>query len=63
MKDLSIKRELDEDTRAQDVTVRVGNKMEVFSLHVKGDEAILADHSDYTKIFAIYSLDFFNETT
>ena len=61
MKDLSIKRELNEDTRAQDITIIIGNEMQVFSLHVKGDEIILTDHSDYTKIYAIYSLEFFKK--
>ena len=56
IKDLSIKRELSEETRAQGIA----HENEVYSLHIKGDEVIITDYFDYTKIYAIYSLDFWN---
>ena len=33
----------------------------LFSLHITDDEAIITDIDDYTKIYAIYSLDFYND--
>ena len=60
MIELAIKRALGEDTRVQSVWMRFGGKIEVFSLHMTDREAIITDHSDYSKIYAIYSLDFYN---
>ena len=58
MKDLAIKRELNEATRKQGIVYRNG---EVYSLHITNNgEVIITDHCDYTKIYAVYSLDFFN---
>lgn len=55
MKDLSIQRSLSEESRAQDILTP---SKDVYALHIKGDEAIITDHSDYTKIYAVYSLEF-----
>lgn len=56
MKDLPIKRNLDEETRKQGVVING----EVFSLHIThNDEVIITDNFDYTKIYCIYSLDYF----
>lgn len=52
MKDLPIKRILTDETRMQGVLI--GG--EVYSLHIKGDEVIITDHTDYTKIYSIQSL-------
>ena len=61
MKELAINRSLDEETRAQSVWVMIDGKVEVFSMHItEKDEVIITDHSDYTKIYAVYSLDYFN---
>lgn len=58
MKDLAIKRELNEETRKQGIIYRNG---EVYSFHITDHrEVIITDFSDYTKIYAIYSLDFYN---
>lgn len=62
MKDLPIKRSLNDDTRKQGILMRNTNgETEVYSLHItqKG-EVIITDNSDYTKIYAVYSLDFWN---
>ena len=58
MKDLAIKRELDEETRKQGIIIRGTD--EVYSLHIKNGEVIITDNSDYTKIYSVQSLDFFN---
>ena len=60
MKELAINRVLDEETRKQAIWTKCG---EVYSLHIKNGEAIITDHKDYTKIYAVYSLDFFNENS
>lgn len=60
MKDLSIHRVLDEDTRKQGVWMQTANGIEVFSLHITKDkEVIITDNSDYTKIYSVQSLDFY----
>ncbi len=57
MKELAIKRHLDEETRKQSIVI-LG---EVYSLHISDhDEVIITDYSDYTKIYRIESLEFFN---
>ena len=58
MKELAINRLLDEETRKQAFWTEHG---EIYSLHIKNGEVIITDFSDYTKIYAIYSLDFFNK--
>ena len=55
MKSLPINRNLDEETRLQEIIVN-GN---VYSLHRSRDEIIVTDTDDYSKIYAIYSRDFF----
>ncbi len=55
MKELAIKRELNENTRKQGVVI--GG--EVYSLHITNDEMIITDFSDYTKIYEIQSLEFY----
>lgn len=57
MKELAIKRNLDEETRKQGVVV--GG--EVYSLHITdNEEVIITAFDDYTKIYCVYSLDYFN---
>lgn len=57
MNELSIRRALNDSTRKQGILVNG----EVYSLHItKNREAIITDNSDYTKIYAIHSLDFYN---
>lgn len=57
MNELAIKRDLDDSTRKQGILVNG----EVYSLHITNNrEAIITDNSDYTKIYAIHSLDFYN---
>ena len=57
MKTLAIRRELDETTRKQGVLINDT----VYSLHITHhDEVIITDNSDYAKIYAILSLDFYN---
>ncbi len=52
MKELEIKRELNEDTRRESVWYFMNGAVECFSLHVtRQGEVILTDHSDYTKIY------------
>ncbi len=59
MKELAIKRELNEDTRRESVWYFMNGAVECFSLHVtEQGEMILTDHSDYTKIYSVESLDF-----
>lgn len=61
MKELSIKRNLNEETRKQGVWMPVDGKIEVFSLHITEDnEVIITDNRDYTKIYSVQSLDFYN---
>lgn len=61
MKDLPIKRILNDDTEKQSIWLPVNGKIEVFALHITDkDEVIITDHSDYTKIYSIQSLEFFN---
>ena len=57
MQELPIKRNLNDDTRKQGVVYPDG---EVYSLHITDKkEVIITDFSDYTKIYAIYTLEFF----
>lgn len=54
MKELSIRRVLNEDTRKQGVLV--GGK--VYSMHFTKEEVIITDNEDYTKIYYVASVDF-----
>ena len=56
MKDLAINRNLDDDTRKQGIWI---NGV-VYSLHITNDEVIITDNSDYTIIYQITSLEFWN---
>ena len=61
MKELAIKRALNDNTRKQGIWMLVDGKMEVFSLHItRNNEVIITDNKDYSKIYSIQSLDFFN---
>lgn len=62
MKELAIKRMLNDETRKQGVFVKnSAGVTDVYSLHItKNGEAIITDNSDYTKIYAVYSLDYWN---
>lgn len=55
MKELAIRRELNEETRKQGVII--GG--DVYSLHITDKEVIITDFNDYTKIFEIQSLEFY----
>ena len=57
MRDLAINRLLDEETRKQGIVCSDG---EVYSLHITAEEVIITDFYDYTKIYSIQSLEFFN---
>lgn len=62
MQELAIKRNLNEETRQGSVWVRMGREIEVFSLHITHhNEVIITDHSDYTRIYSIESLEFYNK--
>lgn len=56
MKELAIKRELNENTRKQGVVI--GG--EVYSLHITDNEVIITDFHDYIKIYEIQSFEFYN---
>lgn len=63
MKELAIKRNLNEETRKQGVWIPIDGEIKVFSLHItEDDEVIITDNSDYTKIYSIQSLDFYKIT-
>ena len=57
MSELAIRRVLNENTRKQDILIdRV-----VYALHItKNREAIVTDNRDYSKVYAVMSLDFYN---
>ena len=56
MKEIPIKRNLDEETRKQGIVING----EVYSLHItNNDEVIITDNDDYTIIYSIQSLDFY----
>ena len=56
MRELSINRVLDDDTRKQGVLV--GGK--VYSMHITDKEVIITDNKDYSKIYYVASIDFWN---
>lgn len=53
MKEIPIKRELSEDTRLE--SVYFNSQQGVFSLHFKDDCYYVTDHSDETKIYAVFT--------
>lgn len=60
MKELAIKRELNEETRRESVWCQMGGTIECFSLHItEKKEVILTDHTDYSKIYSIQTLEFY----
>ena len=60
MSELSIKRALNESTRKEGVMVQG----KLYSLHITHHrEAIITDNRDYSKIYAIMTLDFYNAMT
>lgn len=57
MQELSIRRALTDETRKQGILLTG----EVHSLHItQQHEVIITDNSDYTKIYAVMSLEFAN---
>ena len=53
----NISYELSEETRLEDITIWGG----VYSVHITEQrEIIIADHSDYSKMYTIMSLQFYN---
>lgn len=61
MNELAIRRALNESTRKQGIYVGQPGKGKVYSLHItKNREVIITDNSDYSKIYSVQSLDFFN---
>ena len=57
MQELSIRRALTDETRKQGILLTG----EVYSLHItQQHEEIITDNSDYTKIYAVMSLEFAN---
>lgn len=61
MQTLAIKRNLSGETRKQEIWLRTDKSVEVFSLHItEHDEVIITDNADYSKIYSVQSLDFYN---
>lgn len=60
MKDLAIKRHLDENTRKQGIAVILNGEITTLSFHITDKEVIITDNYDYSKIYAIYSLEYYN---
>ena len=57
MKELPITRNLDEDTRLQEICV----SGKVYSLHLShNNEVVVTDTDDYSKIYAVYSREFWD---
>ena len=57
MRELAVKRVLNEETRKQGILI----DGEVYSLHIThNDEVVITNNEDYGKIYAIMSLDFYN---
>lgn len=60
MKELAIRRELNEETRRESVWCQMNGTIECFSLHItEKKEVILTDHTDYSKIYSIQPLEFY----
>lgn len=61
MQELPIKRALGENTQKQSFWIYVDGEAKVFALHItSNNEVIITDHSDYTKIYSIQSLEYFS---
>lgn len=59
MKELAIKRCLDDETRKSGVIING----DIYSLHITGnDEVIITDNNDYSKIYRIETLELYSET-
>lgn len=56
MKSLEITRELNDNTRKQGLWI---NGI-IFALHILGDEAIITDNYNYSKIYSIQTISMFN---
>lgn len=56
MRDIAVRRCLSENTRVQDVVI----DGKTYALHKVLDEILLTDLYDYSKIFQITSIDFWN---
>ena len=57
MNTLAIKRALNDDTRKQGICING----EVFSLHITHHrEVIITDNTNYGKVYAVMSLEFYN---
>ena len=55
---INVKRALNETTRKQDILV----SGVVYSLHItKNREVLVTDNRDYGKVYALMSLDFYNQ--
>lgn len=62
MIELAIKRALNESTRKQGIYVGKPGQGKVYSLHItKNREAIITDDKDYSRVYAVLSLDFYNQ--
>lgn len=60
MEELAIKRELNEETRRETVWCVMDGEIKCLSLHITGKkEVILTDHSDYSKIYSVQTLEFY----
>lgn len=60
MTELAIKRALDESTRLE--TVRIG--LRYYSVHITtNSEVIITDRRDFSRIYAVLSLDLYNAMT
>ena len=54
--ELSVSRNLDEATRKQGVLI----DGKVYSLHIADNEVIVTDNKDYSKIYSIQNIGFYN---
>lgn len=63
MSGLCIRRALNERTRKRDIFVSgLTGENKRYALHItKNREAIVTDMNDYSKVYAVYSLDYYNE--
>ena len=60
MQDLENKKNLKKETRKQGIRAILNGNSIVLSLHITETEVIITDNHDYTKIYAIYSIEYFN---
>lgn len=60
MEELAIKRELNEETRRETAWCIMDGRIKCLSLHITGrKEVILTDHSDYSKIYSVQTLELY----